>query len=937
MRIRRWNYSDLEPRWRGPLGVVHRARCLSRGGRVDALTVLEDGPTLEATVKALAARMDRVGPLKSPLLVRDKAVVVFDEKIALSSIFVDGAPLSYLLEPTGLPITVAAGIAASVARALHTGFDRTPRRRRRSYGLVHGSLTPDDVLVSRNGQLRVAGLGRRPSEPAPGAKLLRPIRAEWAATLAPELAHNDIGHHTDVYALTAMLSWMLLGSPPPYAALDPDHHKLQVHQLASTIRHQVGHSGLAELIAWGLAHDPASRPRAAEVQTWLEKLLREAPGPDWRVWSAEHLPTAQAAALAAIYGDATVPSAPPEVDAEAESGPIAVASPESVEEPATDHAPPPAVAATAAASAAASGLFVVLEANGSSWSSHDAAPPDSVPSPDTSLVAEAATEATPTALRPTGDAPWLADTEPTPEDTEPLAEDTEPATEMVLPPATFSVLPTITHTPRSPATEAPTEVASPTDHTPLAAHAPEETTSTTHRIEPLQLEAAEGDTEHSAQAAPPELVDAPSSDEVFAMGDAPSTDDDIEMADDATPTPSDHEPDEDNVPHDVPTETQQTGRGLSLLGGGSAIRLNSAADDIWEQPEDLYDMSAAVPVDNDARVRGRRIEMAPPSSALDGFVFEGSESDAIAATTRHGAHLRLVDEDGTPTNAEDQSEAPTEALAAAAIAPATGSRPNLAMRDPAKVPAALPPRIAPQRSAFPIAVAAAAAILLGVIAVGPAVRSYLHGTPSTRRVERSQQALMPTRAAATQPPAPAAKLAEPTQPPAAAPEPAEPPPVSEPAPEAAPAADTTPPEPAPEAAPTPPVKPAPRPKRTRRSRPAPKPAPPPEPKPAPEPEPEPAPEPEPEPAPEPESAPEAEPSPAPLQGVVEVRGDARSVVLSGSQGTFSAGDVPAGRYTILATFSDQGAPVPSGSATVVPGDKVVVQCKAAFQACVARR
>ena len=42
MRIRSWNYSSMEPLYRGPLGVVSKARCESKGGRFDAITALDD-------------------------------------------------------------------------------------------------------------------------------------------------------------------------------------------------------------------------------------------------------------------------------------------------------------------------------------------------------------------------------------------------------------------------------------------------------------------------------------------------------------------------------------------------------------------------------------------------------------------------------------------------------------------------------------------------------------------------------------------------------------------------------------------------------------------------------------------------------------------------------------------------------------------------------
>ena len=71
------------------------------------------------------------------------------------------------------------------------------------------------------------------------------------------------------------------------------------------------------------------------------------------------------------------------------------------------------------------------------------------------------------------------------------------------------------------------------------------------------------------------------------------------------------------------------------------------------------------------------------------------------------------------------------------------------------------------------------------------------------------------------------------------------------------------------------------------------------------------------------------------KGQVVVAGDASRVRLIGSNGTFGSGTVPAGSYTIQATFRD-GDPRMAGTVQVADGQRIIIVCKAAGQRCVQR-
>jgi hypothetical protein len=69
---------------------------------------------------------------------------------------------------------------------------------------------------------------------------------------------------------------------------------------------------------------------------------------------------------------------------------------------------------------------------------------------------------------------------------------------------------------------------------------------------------------------------------------------------------------------------------------------------------------------------------------------------------------------------------------------------------------------------------------------------------------------------------------------------------------------------------------------------------------------------------------------------VRVSGDAVSVRLVGDAGSYAGGEVPAGRYAVMAVFQDGAPATQAGSATVAGGAALEVACSAAFQKCKVR-
>lgn len=162
---------------------------------------------------------------------------------------VEGAELSTVLESSGrLPARIVVRIVLEVARALGELHRR---------GIVHCDVCPENVLISRWGEIKLTGLGRaqqvgeaEPPSPPP----LTPYSA-------PELREGGgADPQVDVFSLGALLHVLLLGRAPGH----PGGPVLAAHPQ------------LAWLIRRCLRQQPTRRPDLPSVRRWLERALPRA-------------------------------------------------------------------------------------------------------------------------------------------------------------------------------------------------------------------------------------------------------------------------------------------------------------------------------------------------------------------------------------------------------------------------------------------------------------------------------------------------------------------------------------------------------------------------------------------------------------------------------------------------------------------------------------
>jgi serine/threonine-protein kinase len=182
--------------------------------------------------------------------------------------YVHGCDLGDLIgrtDPGGVDLPIALYVAREVARALDYAHRRTDSAGR-GLGLVHGDVAPRNVLLSIEGEVKLAdfGIARARGILAPGSGLV----GGTPGFIAPEVVDGTTDLRSDLYSLGMTLARALGGSPRP-------DEGPAVRALART---DLG--GVREIIVRSIAREPAARyPSAAEMERALAlELSRRYPG-----------------------------------------------------------------------------------------------------------------------------------------------------------------------------------------------------------------------------------------------------------------------------------------------------------------------------------------------------------------------------------------------------------------------------------------------------------------------------------------------------------------------------------------------------------------------------------------------------------------------------------------------------------------------------------
>lgn len=277
---------------RGGMAVVRRGRDL-RLGREVAVKLLY--PEVAMDPEAMAAF--RAEAMSAARLNHPGVVAVHD----VGEATIDGVPRPYLvmemIEGQPLSHLLVDGTPLTVERALEIGVDVTGAlSHAHERGLVHRDVTPGNLMVLRDGSVKVTDFGI--ARAMPGTALL--AEDEWTdelaeagqgfgsiAYLSPEQArHGFVDARSDLYSVGCLLMTMLTGYPPfRGSAKDVVRHHLRTLPPTPSSRRPGLEPGLDDIVVRALEKDPWARPQSsAEMRRDLLQVLSQIDAP--AAWAA---------------------------------------------------------------------------------------------------------------------------------------------------------------------------------------------------------------------------------------------------------------------------------------------------------------------------------------------------------------------------------------------------------------------------------------------------------------------------------------------------------------------------------------------------------------------------------------------------------------------------------------------------------------------------
>jgi WD40 repeat protein len=201
-------YQVLERLGRGGMGVVYKARQTSLGRLVAVKMLLGPAGGTEARVARFRAEARKLACLRHPNIVAVYETGEDQGRPYFSMEFVDGGSLArQLAEARPAPLR-AAELTRQLALAVHYAHQRN---------IIHRDLKPGNVLLTADGVPKVSDFGLAKSLDEEDGQTESGAILGTPSYMAPEQASGkprDVGVHTDVYGLGAILYELLTGEPP---------------------------------------------------------------------------------------------------------------------------------------------------------------------------------------------------------------------------------------------------------------------------------------------------------------------------------------------------------------------------------------------------------------------------------------------------------------------------------------------------------------------------------------------------------------------------------------------------------------------------------------------------------------------------------------------------------------------------------------------------
>ncbi len=202
------DYELLEEIARGGMGVVYKARQTSLN-RIVAVKMIRAGQLAsEADIRRFHTEAEAAANLQHPNIVAIHEVGEHEEQHYFSMDYVEGRNLAALVHGRPLPPARAAELVKTIAEAIQYAHQR---------GILHRDLKPQNVLIDEHGRPRVTDFGLAKHAGADSNLTQTGAVMGSPSYIPPEQAtgrHDQVGPHSDVYSLGAILYQLLTGKAP---------------------------------------------------------------------------------------------------------------------------------------------------------------------------------------------------------------------------------------------------------------------------------------------------------------------------------------------------------------------------------------------------------------------------------------------------------------------------------------------------------------------------------------------------------------------------------------------------------------------------------------------------------------------------------------------------------------------------------------------------
>jgi serine/threonine protein kinase len=266
-------YEVLEIVGRGGMGIVYRALDRQNDQHVAVKVLAGEGLSNPLLLRRFEQEYSAARRLRHPSIVQGLAFGVAEGRPYMAMELIEGESLAQLVRKRGpLPVKETVRLLGPIAGALHHAHREK---------LIHRDVKPENILVTRAGQAKLADLGL--VKDLEGDVLTR--TGAWVGTvvyMAPEQfgEAREVDGRCDVYGLAGVLYFALTGSSPfpEKGALGVLGKKLKNDLVPPRQRVPTIPGELDELIRRGLNSEPSQRPAScAEVAAGLAAVMRSLP------------------------------------------------------------------------------------------------------------------------------------------------------------------------------------------------------------------------------------------------------------------------------------------------------------------------------------------------------------------------------------------------------------------------------------------------------------------------------------------------------------------------------------------------------------------------------------------------------------------------------------------------------------------------------------